>query len=417
MTTRSDPERPRVRSSVDRPSVGTSAKRYSLVYFVSTLSAGGAQIGMSRLFAGLDRDLYDVTVVCAYRGTDDVRAAIPGWVTVRELESVAPWRRPLVLSRTVASADVLVCSLFHATLVGRVLGRVHRVPVVVNWIHSERFSSRLRERAVVATNRLADRILADSPAVAEALVDDVGVDPDLVRTVPIAGVDTDEFVPAETDSEGTTDGGPRPAEASTPTPRRHSTARPLRVATVGSLVPPKKHVRVLETARELEARAGAPTVRFTIAGTGELADRLRSQRDELGLDTVEFVGFVDDVASFLRRHDVYLHTSAYEGLCIAALEAMACGLPVVSTRVGGLAHYVEDGASGYLLDEPDPAAFADALEQFSDPDRRRAFGRRGREIVETSYSQTALVSTFVRVVEECLAEAELTRTNPSGLRT
>ncbi|WP_254863543.1 glycosyltransferase [Halovivax gelatinilyticus] len=368
--------------------MGDAIGRVSLVYFVSTLSAGGAQVGMVRLLDGLDRDRYDVTVVSVLSKENDLKADVPGWVRVVDLEAVSAVRKPLALYRTVVEADVLVCSLFHATLVGRLLGAIVRTPVVVNWHHSERFSNRWRERAYLATARLSDRILADSPAVADVLVSEYGLGRK-VRTVPIAGVDSSAF-----------------------SPRRHESADELRVATIGSLIPPKKQIRVLETARVLGARRDSPDVSFTIAGTGELEDELRERRDAWGLESVEFAGFVDDVPAFLEEHDVYLHTSDYEGLCIAALEAMAAGLPVVSTRVGGLATYVEDGRSGYLLDESDPETIADALCRLTDPDRRREFGRRGREIVEASYSQDTLVMSFESAIDECLDGTTVERVEP-----
>ena len=364
--------------------------RPSIVYFVSTLTTGGAQVGLVRLLSGLDLERYDVTVVTVLSKENDVIAELPDGVGLIDLEPLSLRRKPVALYRAVADADVLVCSMYHATLLGRVLGTIARVPVVVNWLHSERFAGRHRELAWRATAGLSELILADSPAVADALREEYGVPADRVRTIPIAGVDTAEF--ARTD-------------VSSPSGELH-------VATVGSLIPPKRHDRVLETAAALRERNDETEFVFNVAGTGPLEAELCERRDALGLENVRFHGFVEDVPGFLNRNDVYFHTSAYEGLCIAALEAMACELPVVASPAGGLAHYVEHGASGYLVDDPDPGAFAASLERLADPERRRAFGRRGREIVDRDYSREALVTAFEDVLAECLDDGPATATPP-----
>ncbi|WP_247729232.1 glycosyltransferase [Halovivax limisalsi] len=354
-----------------------SPRRRSLVYFVSTRTAGGAQTGMVRLLDGLDPERWDVTVASVTSADTDVGPELPDRAKRIDLDRRSPVRGPIALYRAVADADVLVCSLYHATIVGRLLSTLAGVSVV-NWHHSVRFANGLRERCYLATAGLSDRILADSPAVATVLDESYGLG-EKVSTVPIAGIDLEEFRPTT-----------------------HAAGDELRVVTVGSLVPAKRHRAVLEAARVLDEREGAPSVSVTIAGSGELAADLRQRRDALGLQRVSLPGHVDDVPALLREHDIYLHTAAYEGLCLAALEAMACELPVVSTRVGGPATYVEDGRSGYLLDEADPHAIADAIRRLSDPDRRREFGGRGREIVENGYSQAALVSAFESAIEACL---------------
>lgn len=344
----------------------------SIVYFVSTLSAGGAQIGMVRLLCGLDLDRYDVTVVTVGSRGADVAADLPERVRLIDLQGLSRLRAPWVLYRTIDSADVLVCSLYHATICGRLCGTVARRPVIVNWHHSERFSGYGRELLYRATSPLSDLILADSRPVARRLRTEYGVSPERVQTVPIAGIDTDRFAPTD---------------ASSPSDELH-------VATVGSLIPAKRHDRILETARVLDGRSGDPEIIFNVAGTGPLAGDLQESRDSMGVDTVRFHGFVEDVPAFLNCNDVYVHTSDYEGLCIAALEAMACELPVVATPAGGLATYVDHGESGYLLSDPNPDAFADAILSLCASDLRRELGQRGRAIVAEGYSRDVLVSSF-----------------------
>jgi N-acetyl-alpha-D-glucosaminyl L-malate synthase BshA len=109
-----------------------------------------------------------------------------------------------------------------------------------------------------------------------------------------------------------------------------------------------------------------PAVKAILAEAGE-AEALRS------------FGVTTDVAPILRQADLLLMTSFAESFCLAAVEAMACGIPVVATRVGGISEVVGDGATGHLFTVGDHAAAADAvLELLTSPPLRRKLGGAAR---------------------------------------
>lgn len=110
---------------------------------------------------------------------------------------------------------------------------------------------------------------------------------------------------------------------------------------------------------------------LVLVGDGPERDPAEAEADRLGLRRdVRFVGKVDNVAELLRCGDVFLLPSATESFGLAALEAMACGLPVVASRVGGLPEVVVDGESGLLAPVGDVAALtAAALDILQDPQR------------------------------------------------
>jgi glycosyltransferase involved in cell wall biosynthesis len=96
-------------------------------------------------------------------------------------------------------------------------------------------------------------------------------------------------------------------------------------------------------------------------------------------DAVRFFGATTDVATILREADLLLMTSVVESFCVAAAEAMACGIPVVATRVGGLGELVGDGASGRLFRVGAHAEAADAVaELLAHPSLRRRVGSAAR---------------------------------------
>jgi D-inositol-3-phosphate glycosyltransferase len=113
---------------------------------------------------------------------------------------------------------------------------------------------------------------------------------------------------------------------------------------------------------------------------------LREQAERLGIDHhISFVGAVehDELPLYYNAADVCVVPSYYESFGLVAVEAMACGTPVVASRVGGLASTISDGRTGYLIPWRCPEPFAERLELLLDNDELRAsFGRAAREAVE-----------------------------------
>ena len=120
-------------------------------------------------------------------------------------------------------------------------------------------------------------------------------------------------------------------------------------------------------------------------------------------------GSRDDVPRLLRGLDVFVLPSLAEGISNTILEAMACGLPVVATRVGGNPELVIEGETGLLVSAADPVTLADAVGNYlHDPALARRHGRAGRERVERQFSLHAMVQRYLAVYDEVLAGKYLT---------
>jgi glycosyltransferase involved in cell wall biosynthesis len=115
-----------------------------------------------------------------------------------------------------------------------------------------------------------------------------------------------------------------------------------------------------------------PRIRAAILGTGPLRGELEDLAIRLGLaDHVEFLGFHEDTEHYYNRAKVFVLTSSAEGLSLAMLEAMACGLPVVVPAVGDLGDVVQNGVTGYLIEDDDRGSFVSAIGKLLDDEKLR----------------------------------------------
>ena len=173
------------------------------------------------------------------------------------------------------------------------------------------------------------------------------------------------------------------------------------VAAVGRLVPQKAHWRFLEAAALVARRI--PETRFLVIGDGPLRAELELQaaRLELG-QSVTFTGVRSDARALIARSDLLVFSSDWEGLAMAALEALAAGVPLVSTDVEGMRELLDSGA-GVVVDR-DPESLAEAIVALlEDPSRRAALGSAGRALVEREFSPSTMVSAYQELYRGLIA--------------
>jgi glycosyltransferase involved in cell wall biosynthesis len=175
------------------------------------------------------------------------------------------------------------------------------------------------------------------------------------------------------------------------------------VGTVGRLVPIKGLDLFLQVATAL--RRGTPAVRFSILGDGPLREELARMAAALGLaDCLEFVAPRPDPFGYYRSLDLYLTTSVHEGLPLSVVEAMACGVPVVSAAVGGIPEIVTHGEQGFLVECRDPEPFATWCRRLMQDDSlRTAIGERAAAWARSHLSADAMAGAYRRLYDDCRA--------------
>jgi L-malate glycosyltransferase len=219
-----------------------------------------------------------------------------------------------------------------------------------------------------------DTILAISEGVRDALVSS-GVPRTAIRVVP-SGIDlATHAVPGDREDIRAREG---------------ILADEILVLQIAALAPHKSQRDLLRGARIAIDRR--PDLRFWIAGDGPLRSELEAERDALQLgDRVQFLGFREDVIDLLAAADLFCVSSYLEGMGTSTLDAMAAGLPVVATRVGGIPEIVTHGVTGLLVPARDPEALAGALLTLAaDPSLRERMGREARiKVMAFSADRTA----------------------------
>lgn len=144
-----------------------------------------------------------------------------------------------------------------------------------------------------------------------------------------------------------------------------------------------KQVDVFLEAIRIAAKR-VPAICALVVGGGPLLATLKQMAGDLGIGgQVDFVGPKSDVENWLRRAKVFVLTSASEGLSLAMIEAMLCGLPAVVPHIGDLGDMVKDGVNGFLVEDPSPKAFADRFETLLvDSHKLAQFGQNARRCAE-----------------------------------
>ena len=141
-----------------------------------------------------------------------------------------------------------------------------------------------------------------------------------------------------------------------------------------------------------------------IGGDGSLRDPLAEEIRRLGLsDAVRMLGRVDDARAILWALDVFVMPSLKEGMGVALLEAMACGLPAVASRVGGIVDTVDDGRTGTLVEPGDAPGLAAALAQLSaEAAALTAIGVAARAMAVERFSMASMARRTVELYRACL---------------
>ncbi|MDP2898509.1 MAG: glycosyltransferase [bacterium] len=374
-------------------------RKIKVLHIINSLDIGGNERFLLQLLEHLPRETFSQEVCVPDRGKDatrDLEAACQRLGTpIKVLRVGGNWDVSVLprLIRVILRGhfDVVHTHLIYSQVYGRLAAAAARTRCIVS---SEQNVYDFKARPPFSwverrLSRWTDRVIACSNKVREHLIEKVGVNPLRVVVVP-NGVDTDVFFPIKKRT------------------RLYRSVENVRkqlgieegdtvIGTVGHMTRQKGYdVLVAAIPRILRKH---PRAKFVFVGRGLLRGRIEKQARALGVEQrSRFAGIRPDISVVLNCFDVFVLPSLWEGFGTAIIEAMACGVPVVASRVGGIPEIVEDGMNGLLVPPGRPGPLAEAVILMLDqPSMRREIARVGRTSVTERFSVRKMAQTVGKV--------------------
>jgi glycosyltransferase involved in cell wall biosynthesis len=365
----------------------------TILHTIDTTGPGGAETVFIELASRLPKADYRPVVLIrgkgwvyeelCRRGMEPILLDAKGSFNWRYLTGL----RNLIRKQRV---DLIQSHLLGANVYCSLAGLMTGTPVVATFHgvvdigEHERFK-RLKFGAI---NAGANHIIAVSKSLRDDIIGRTSLRQDKI-TIIYNGIDTSMF--------------DRPA-SDTLRERFGWRADDIVIGSLGNIRPAKGYDILLQAANLL--KESPHSFRFVIAGQwkGKLYDDLLALRETLDLeDRVHFLGFIDDAPEFLSNLDLFLSSSISEGMPLAAIQAMAAGLPLIATRCGGYEELITHGENGWLVEKGNPQAIAEAVERISgNSELCSNLGEQARKCAVETYDLNTMLEKYRQLYDRLL---------------
>jgi glycosyltransferase involved in cell wall biosynthesis len=368
-----------------RPSRVLNRRRLRIEMVIPTLDAAGMEMIVARLMRGLARQGQDVGVTCILAGgvvADELRSE--GYrVSVVATPGLRSILYPTRLADSLRRLEPTIVHVHSgAWLKAARAARMAGVPYIVHTMHgtegNEPWFTKARALWRLAAH-YTDAIVAVSEPLVTYLHRDKGLAREKLRVIP-NGVDTETFRPAPSSGVLRT--------------RLGVGAKGLLIGNVARLAPVKNHALLFEAFAIL--RRHVPEATLAVVGEGPLRQDLERRIAALRLEShAHLAGLAGNMPEVYREFDLFVLSSRLEGTSVSILEAMASGVCVVATAVGGNPDLLGHGRFGVLVAPDDPSALAAAMaDLLRDPTRRRMLAAAAREHVNRSYGEESMLQRY-----------------------
>lgn len=370
----------------------SSPKPTRVIFCITELDPGGAERALTQLVTGLDRNEWQPSVVClGPRGyfTDVLeQSGIPVLcLNAKGVSSFPRVLRQLIREFRTQKPAIVQTFLFHANILGRIAAWFARVPIVVSGIRVAERRNRWHGWLDRLTNVLVKTNVCVSNGVAKFAKEQMGLDPKKLVVIPNS-VDYDRFANA------------KPID-------RHDLGVPEDSTVFISIgrLEYQKGIDVLLRAIE-QLQPIAANVHFLMVGDGPDRNALQSQAAQQGLSShVHFLGRREDVPGLLASSTALILSSRWEGMPNVVLEAMAAGLPIVTTNVEGIEELVQHGRTGIVVPNDSPESLAEAIRRItSDSDFAATAGKLSQEFVSKQFTTIHTVQSYVNLYRSLLRD-------------
>ena len=348
-----------------------------IAFLVDDLRVGGSELFLRDLCLSLKED-QEVRMIGLFAGGAVGKEVAAEGVPVRVL-GLRKWNAPWKVFELIAllndgGIEVLHCERLVSSIVGVIAGRLAGTPkVIVRRGSLAWWPGRIYRTLDRIAMMWSDRVVASSRAIRDSFVQEQGLPQEKFVVIPH---------------------GVRSPDEPSPTDRERKAGGRATIGCVANFNWRKDHDSLLEAFREVSNRHSS--ARLVLVGTGDLEAMARKKAEGLGLgEKVEFLGSRLDVPEILRRLDLLVLPSKTEGFGRVLIEAMAAGVPIVATRVGGIPEVVTDGRTGRLVPTGSPKELAQAiLHVLDEPDEAERLAAEARKDVVMRFSLDAAVSRY-----------------------
>ncbi|NOY84208.1 MAG: glycosyltransferase [Nitrospirae bacterium] len=367
-------------------------KKIRIAFLVHTYGFGGLENMVTNLVNHLDPSRFESTII-SFAPLKPLNGRVdPKRVQVISLNKkggnnpILIYKICLLLKKI--GADIVQTHNWGTAFEGILGAKLARVPAI---IHAERGTIEDKRHNIILQRFLwsfPNQILSVSQAHRQKMTDLVGFPHEQIRAI-VNGVDTDLFFP-------------NPEIKKEIRKKLGLKKDSFCIGTVGSLRPVKNQLLLINACKTI--LHNFENVEVMIVGEGPLKAQLKQEVKTLGFsEKIHFAGGQTNIPEILNALDVFVLPSLSEGMPNAVLEAMACGIPVIATSVGGVPEVIEDGKNGMLISSGDEEALILSLgEVIQDQEKRLSFGIEAQRRAKTYFSLKNMVSEYQMFYESLL---------------
>ncbi len=370
--------------------------KFKILYVFAALPVGGAEQVLVTELEGLDKNLF-APMVCVISEKGPVGELIEGMglpvvpllrMKKNQFDYNIIWELKNLMLRERPS--IVHTHLYDGGKYGRIAARMAKVPGIVHTAHNVYVKRRTKYHLI---NRIlssfTDRIIAVSKAVKESLVRYDRINREKIQVI-YNGIDLSKFGGPLTKNEVRVELGIKPDE--------------YVIGVIARLEEQKGHRYLLEALSHIPEHLAS--LKILIVGDGQLRSALEAETKKRALSSnVFFLGTRKPITPILKALDLFLLPSLWEGFSMAILEAMAAGIPVIATMVGGAGEVITSGKDGRLIPPGDAQSLAEAIKDaLLHKDKYLEMARIGRERVGQNFSQDkhmeALQTLYLQILTE-----------------
>lgn len=350
-----------------------------IIHILPELGFGGAERLLVDILKFSDREKFHFQVWCLFRGggfqTEIEKLGVPVEIFGKKSKLGLGLVRELTRKLQQEKPDIVHTHLFAGDCWGKIAAHLAKVPVIISTEHNLNFDeSRVKQAIKILTYKWTAAVIAVSLAVKKYSAKFYKLSADKIQVV-YNGIDLNRFKYKEPDL---------------------NKAR-LIFGCTGRLEEQKGQKFLVKAFADVVAKY--PLAELWLVGNGSLRWQLEKLAARLGLSrNVKFLGQRLKMAELLNELDIFVLPSLWEGLGIAAMEAMACGLPVVASKVDGLRELITDGENGLLVEAASSRSLGKKMLEIADkPYLARILSHKARLTAEKNFDVRQTVEQYQKI--------------------